>query len=149
MAEPLDPVALGVASAWKSLRTRAGLREERLLGTELVLDTLAGLASVRALINSGESTERAIVRAVQAAASTLEPTRSIVADVSLGLELSAELVRDAALYGQDLGQRREALLRNWNRMHELRSAPPAQKPRRRQPPSNASKLRKSQRLPLS
>jgi hypothetical protein len=128
MAEPPDPVALGVASALKSLRTRAGLREERLLGTELVLDTLAGLDSVRALVNSGESTERAIVRAVQAAAGTLEPTMSIVADVSLGLELSAELVRDADLYGQDLGQRREALLRNWNRMHELRSAPPAKKP---------------------
>lgn len=128
MAEPLDPVAVGVASALKSLRTRAGLREERLLGTELVLDTLAGLDSVRALVNSGESTERAIVRAVQAAASTLEPTMSIVADVSLGLELSAGLVRDADLYGQDLGQRRDALLRNWNRMHELRSAPPAKKP---------------------
>src|SRR5690349_19085857 len=128
MAEPIDPVAVGVASALKSLRTRAGLREERLLGTELALDTLAGLDSVRARVNSGESTERAIVRAVQVAAGTLEPTMSIVADVSLGLELSAELVRDADLYGQDLGQRREALLRNWNRMHELRSAPPAKKP---------------------
>src|SRR5689334_18090329 len=128
MAEPIDPVAVGVASALKSLRTRAGLREERLLGTELALDTLAGLDSVRARVNSGESTERAIVRAVQAAASTLEPTMSIVADVSLGLELSAELVQDADLYGQDLGQRREALLRNWNRLHELRSAPPPKKP---------------------
>src|SRR5690348_12906615 len=128
MAEPIDPVAVGVASALKSLRTRAGLREERLLGTELALDTLAGLDSVRARVNSGESTERAIVRAVQTAASTLEPTMSIVADVSLGLELSAELVQDADLYGQDLGQRREALLRNWNRLHELRSAPPAKKP---------------------
>ncbi|HET9970643.1 MAG TPA: hypothetical protein VFQ68_20580 [Streptosporangiaceae bacterium] len=128
MAEPLDPVALGVASVLKSLRTRAGLREERLLGTELALGTLAGLDSVRALVRSGESTERAIVRAVQAAAGTLEPTMSIVADVSLGLELSAELVRDADLYGQDLGQRREALLRNWDRMHELRSASPPKKP---------------------
>ncbi|HEU5390628.1 MAG TPA: hypothetical protein VFV73_32475 [Streptosporangiaceae bacterium] len=128
MAEPHDPVALGVASALKSLRTRSGLREERLLGTELVLDTLAGLDGVRARVNSGESTERAIVRAVQAAASTLEPTMSIVADVSLGLELSAELVQDADLYGQDLGQRREALLRNWDRMHELRSASPPKKP---------------------
>jgi len=128
MAEPLDPIAPGVASALKSLRTRAGLREERLLGTELALDTLAGLDSVRALVRSGESTERAIVRAVQAAAGTLEPTMSIVADVSLGLELFAELVRDADLYGQDLGQRREALLRNWDRMHELRSASPPKKP---------------------
>ena len=123
MAEPLDPAVLGVASALKSLRTRTGLREERLQGTELLLDTLAGLDSVRALTRAGESPERAIVRAVQAAASTLEPTMSIVADASLGLELSAGLVPDADLYGQDLGQRREALLRNWNRLHELRSAP--------------------------
>jgi hypothetical protein len=128
MAEPLDPVVLGVASALKSLRTRTGLREERLQGTELVLDTLAGLDSVRSLTRAGESPERAIVRAVQAAASTLRPTMSIVADVSLGLELSAGLVPDADLYGQDLGQRREALLRNWARLHELRSAPPGKAP---------------------
>jgi hypothetical protein len=128
MAAPLDPAALGVASALKSLRTRTGLREERLHGTELVLDTLAGLESVRALVNAGESTERAIVRAVRAAAGTLAPTMSIVADVSLGLELFAGQVPDADLYGQDLGQRREALLRNWNRLHELRSASPGKVP---------------------
>jgi hypothetical protein len=128
MAEPLDPAALGVASALKSLRTRTGLREERLQGTELVLDTLEGLATVQALVSAGESTERAIVRAVRAAAGTLAPTMSIVADVSLGLELFAGQVTDADLYGQDLGQRREALLRNWNRLHELRSASPGKVP---------------------
>jgi hypothetical protein len=128
MAEPLDPAVLGVASVLKSLRTRTGLREERLHGTEVDLDTLLGLASVRALVSAGEPAERAIVRAVRAAASTLEPTMSIVADASLGLELSAGLMPDADLYGQDLGQRRVALLRNWNRLHELRSAPPAKAP---------------------
>ena len=87
MAEPVDPAVLGVASALKSLRTRAGLREERLHGTELALDTLTGLDSVRALVNAGEPAARAIVRAVRAAAGTLEPTMSIVADASLGLEL--------------------------------------------------------------
>ena len=107
MAEPIDPAALGVASALKSLRTRAGLREERLHGTELVLDTLTGLDSVRALVNAGESPERAIVRAVRSAAGALEPTMSIVADASLSLELSADLMPDTDLYAQDLGQRRE------------------------------------------
>jgi hypothetical protein len=53
---------------------------------------------------------------------------SIVADASLSLELSVGLVPDADLYGQDLGQRREALLRNWDRLHELRSAPPGKTP---------------------
>jgi hypothetical protein len=122
MAEPLDPGTLGVASVLKSLRTRTGLREERLRGTELALDTLTGLDSVRALIRAGESPERAIVRAVRAAAGTLEPTMSIVVDASLGLQLSADQVPDTGLYAPDLGQRREALLRNWNQLHKLRSA---------------------------
>jgi hypothetical protein len=128
MAEPLDPAALGIASALKSLRTRAGLREDRLHGTEVALDTLTGLDSVRAFTSAGESPERAIVRAVRAAAGTLEPTLSIVADVSLGLELSADLIPDTDLYAQDLGQRRAALLRNWERLHELRSVPPGKVP---------------------
>jgi hypothetical protein len=128
MTEPLDPVALAVASALKSLRTRTGLREERLHGTELALDTLTGLDAVRALVSAGESPERAIVRAVRAAAGTLEPTMSIVVDASLGLELSAGLVPDTDLYAPDLGQRREALLQNWERLHELRSAPPGKAP---------------------
>ncbi len=128
MAEPLDPVALGVASALKSLRTRAGLREERLHGTELTLETLTGLDSVRALVHTGESPERAIVRAVRAAAGTLDPTMSIVTDACLGLELSADLVPDTDLYAHDLGQRREALLRNWDRLHELRSVRPGKAP---------------------
>jgi hypothetical protein len=123
MAEPLDPAALGVASALKSFRTRTGLREERLHGTELALDMLTRLESVRVLVDAGESPERAIVRAVRAAAGTLEPTLSIVADASLGLELSADLIPGTDLYAQDLGQRREAVLRNWDRLHELRSAP--------------------------
>jgi hypothetical protein len=128
MAEPLDPATLGVASALKSLRTRIGLREERLHGTELALDTLIGLDSVRAFVNAGESPERAIVRAVRMAAGTLEPTMSIVADASLGLQLSADQVPDGDLYAQDLGQRRKALLRNWDRLHELRSAPSGKVP---------------------
>lgn len=128
MAEPLDPVALGVASALKSLRTRIGLREERLRGTEVVLDTLTGLDGVRALVNAGQSPERAIVRAVRAAAGTLEPTMSIVADASLGLRLFADQVPDGDLYAEDLGQRRKALLRNWDRLHELRSVSPGKPP---------------------
>ena len=128
MAEPLDPAVFGVASILKSLRTRTGLREERLHGTEVDLDTLAGLESVRVLIDAGETSEWAIVHAVQTAVRTLDPTMSIVADVSLSLELSADLVKDADLYGHDLGQRRKALLRNWDRLHELLTAPAGKAP---------------------
>ena len=128
MAEPLDPAVLGVASALKSLRTRIGLREERLRGTEVVLDTLTGLDSVRVLVNAGQSPERAVVHAVRAAAGTLEPTMSIVADASLGLRLFADQVPDSDLYAEDLTQRRRALLRNWDRLHDLRSVPPGKPP---------------------
>jgi hypothetical protein len=122
MSEPLDPITAGVASALKSLRTRAGLREDRLAGAELPLDTLAGLESVRERVAAGEPVEQAIVRAVKAAARTLEPpTYSIVADVSLCLELSKEAMRDTGLYARDLGVRRAALLENWDQLHTLRS----------------------------
>jgi hypothetical protein len=125
MSEPLDPLAAGVASALKSLRARAGLREERLAGAELALDTLTGLESVRERVAAGDPVERAIVRAVTAAAGALPPTYSIVADVSLGLRLSADLMPDSDLYSGDLGRRRAALLENWDRLHEVRSAPAA------------------------
>ena len=122
-----DPLAIGVASALKSLRTRAGLREDRLLDTEVALDTLTVLHSVRELIAMGEPPERAIVRAVRAAAGTLDPTLSIIADASLGLELFAGRV-DPELYARDLGQRRTAVLKNWDRLHQLRSVPAPKPP---------------------
>lgn len=122
----MDPATAGsVASLLKSLRTRAGLQQKRLTGTELQLDVLAELPIVRGLQAGGESLERAIVQAVRTAASSLEPTQSIVSDVCLCLRLSADAVADRQLYADDLGERREALLRNWGALHELRSVSPA------------------------
>ncbi len=130
MAETLNPSAAGVASALKSLRVRAGLTKERLSASELARDTLAGLPAVRQLIDAGEEPEAAIMHAVQEAAKTLEPTLSIVADVSLALgrEGSSDQVPDTDLYAQDLGQRRDALLRNWDLLHELRKVRPGKVP---------------------
>jgi hypothetical protein len=125
MSEPLDPLAAGVASALKSLRARAGLQESRLAGG-MALDTLTGLDSVRDLVTSGKSIPQAIIQAVSDAAATLEPTYSIVADASLGLRLSADDVPE--LYAGDLSSRREVLLRNWNRLHELRAATVVERP---------------------
>lgn len=128
MSDPQNPVAAALASELKSLRTRAGLREDRLSGTELALDTLRGLDSVRELMAEGRPAEQAIVQAVRAAAGAIEPTLSIVVDASLGLELSAGLIEDTDLYARDLGLRRDALLRNWNRLHQLRSVLPPKPP---------------------
>lgn len=125
MSEPLDPLAAGVASALKSLRARAGLQESR-LAAGMALDALTGLDSVRNLVTSGRSVQQAIIQAVSAAAATLEPTYSIVADASLGLGLSAADIPE--LYTGDLSSRREVLLRNWHRLHELRDATVAERP---------------------
>jgi hypothetical protein len=125
MSEPLDPLAAGVASALKSLRARAGLQESRLAGG-MALDTLVGLDSVRDLVTSGKSIPQAIIQAVSDAAATLEPTYSIVADASLGLGLSADDVPE--LYTGDLSSRREVLLRNWDRLHELRAVTIVERP---------------------
>jgi hypothetical protein len=120
MPEPLDPIVAGVATALKSLRTRAGLSEDRLADPDLVAsDVLAGLTTVQQFVAEGCTTEQAIAQAVREAVQTLEPTDSIVADVILGLGL----LGDADLYAGDLGKRRSALLKNWRRLHELRSTP--------------------------
>ncbi len=124
MSEPLDPVTAGLASVLKSLRTRAGLTEDRLAGTEIALDTLTGLGRVGEFMAAGSTSSQAIIDAVKAAAGSLEVTFSIVADVSLALGLARDLP-DADLYAPDLGRRRAALVKNWDRMHELRSAVPA------------------------
>jgi hypothetical protein len=129
MSEPLNPIAAGVASALKSLRARAGLREERLTDSQPAVGMLSGLSLVNELVGAGVPTSRAIVQAVTDAAKTLEPTYSIVVDVSLALELSASEMADSALYASDLGSRRNALIENWDRVHALRAAPdPGQPP---------------------
>jgi hypothetical protein len=119
MPDPLDPIAAGVASALKALRARAGMREERLGESGLALDSLAGLASVRDA--GGTSVEQAVVRAVRTAAQRLEATYSIVADVSLALELTLDPPDE--LYAADLGRRRSVLLENWDLLHRMRSVP--------------------------
>ena len=83
MSEPLDPVTAGLVAVLEKVRQRAGLKEDR---RRPHLDTLSGLDSVRELVAAGKKTPEAIVMAVKAAAGSLEPTSSIVADVSLGLE---------------------------------------------------------------
>jgi hypothetical protein len=124
MSESLDPVTAGLAAVLEKVRQRAGLKEDRLVGPNL--DTLSRLDSVRELVAVGKTTPEAIVMAIKAAAGSLEPTFSIVADVSLGLELAPpELTPDPDLYAPDLGRRRAALVKHWDRVHELRSAVPA------------------------
>jgi len=120
MPVSFDPATAGVASLLKSLRTRAGLREERLTGSE---SALRELPLVRDLREPGDSDQQAIVRAVSAAAATLDPTYAIVADAVLGLRALGDAVPDHDLYADKLEDRRKALISNWNALHELRSAP--------------------------
>src|SRR5271157_6302062 len=97
MTEPLDPVTAGLVAVLQRVRKRAGLKEDRLVGTDL--DTLAGLDRVGELVAAGSTPQQAVIQAVNEATGALEPTTySIVADVSLGLGLAAALMADQELY---------------------------------------------------
>jgi ribokinase len=120
--------AAGVKSTLKSLRTRAGLRSERLASTELALDALERLPSVRYLQGQGLDRASAIVEAVREAAGALPVTESLIVDAALSLRLHAEPATGPDLYAAGLSDRRLALLREWDRLHEAQDVAPPPAP---------------------
>jgi ribokinase len=119
--------AAGVKATLKSLRTRVGLRPDRITSTSLELDTLERLASVRYLQDQGLDRATAIVEAVCEAAAALPVTESLIVDAALSLQLNAEAAGEADLYAEDLADRRVALIREWDGLHAAHGAlaPPA------------------------
>lgn len=120
--------AAGVKATLKSLRTRVGLRPDRITSTSLALDTLERLASVRYLQSQGLDRATAIVQAVRAAAAGLPVTESLIVDAALSLRLNAEAATGADLYAEDLSDRRLALLQEWDRLHTARGVLPPSAP---------------------
>jgi ribokinase len=118
--------AAGVKSTLKSLRTRAGLQADRLTSTELALDALERLDSVRYLQDQGLDRVTAIVEAVREAARALPATESIIVDAALSLKLNTQAA--TGLYAADLSNRRYALLEAWNELHRARDETPPQAP---------------------
>ena len=119
--------AAGVKATLKSLRTRVGLRPDRITSTSLALDTLERLASVRYRQAQGLDRATAIVEAVREAAAGLPVTESLIVDAALSLRLNAEAGAEADLYAEDLSDRRLALIEEWDRLHTARGVlpPPA------------------------
>lgn len=119
--------AAGVKATLKSLRTRVGLRPDRIMSTSLALDTLERLAAVRNLQAQGLDRATAIVQAVSEAAGELPVTDSLIVDAALSLHLNAEAATGADLYAEDLSDRRLALIQEWDRLHAARGMlpPPA------------------------
>ena len=119
--------AAGVKATLKSLRTRVGLRPDRITSTSLALDTLERLASVRYRQAQGLDRAPAIVEAVREAAAGLPVTESLIVDAALSLRLNAEAGAEADLYAEDLSDRRLALIEEWDRLHTARGVlpPPA------------------------
>ncbi len=129
MAESYRPVtAAGVKSTLKSLRTRVGLQPDRLATTELALDALERLQSVRSLQAKGRNRVVAIVEVVREAARSLPPTDSLIVDAALSLKLQPNAANSASLYGPDLSDRRQALLDAWDELHVSRGEQPPPKP---------------------
>jgi len=120
--------AAGVKATLKSLRTRVGLRPDRITSTSLALDTLERLASVRYLQGQGLDRAAAIVEAVRAAAAGLPVTESLIVDAALSLRLNAEVATGADLYAEDLSDRRLALIQDWDRLHTARGEQPPPAP---------------------
>lgn len=120
--------AAGVKATLKSLRTRVGLRPDRITSTSLALDTLERLASVRYLQDQGLDRATAIVEAVRAAAAGLPVTESLIVDAALSLRLNAEAGAAADLYAEDLSDRRLALIQEWDRLHTARGVRPLPAP---------------------
>src|ERR1700722_12319000 len=98
----------GVKATLKSLRTRVGLRSDRITSTSLALDTLERLSSVRYLQSQGLDRATAIVEAVREAAGALPVTESLIVDAALSLQMNAEAATGADLYATDLSDRRLA-----------------------------------------
>jgi ribokinase len=116
------------------LRTRAGLSVARLQASRLPLDPLLELEAVKRLQRShGHSPERAIVEVTRDAAKRLQATDRIIVDVVLCLGLLRDRVKttgqslDSDLYADDLGRRRDSLVKHWRELHELvgASLPPS------------------------
>lgn len=116
--------AAGVKATLKSLRTRVGLRPDRITSTSLALDTLERLASVRYRQAQGLDRATAIVEAVREAAAGLPVTESLIVDAALSLRLNAEAGAAADLYAEGLSDRRLALIQEWDRLHAARGVQP-------------------------
>ena len=86
--------AAGVRATLKSLRTRVGLRPDRITSTSLALDALERLTSVRSLQDQGLDRATAIVEAVREAAAALPVTDSLIVDAALSLRLNARRQRE-------------------------------------------------------
>jgi ribokinase len=129
MRQEYGPItAAGVKATLKSLRTRAGLQADRLTSTELALDALERLDSVRYLQGQGLDRVTAIVEAVREAARTLPVTESLIVDAALSLKLDVDAASGADRYATDLSDRRYALLQSWDELHVARGMPPPQAP---------------------
>lgn len=120
--------AAGVKATLKSLRTRVGLRSDRITSTSLALDTLERLTSVRYLQSQGLDRATAIVEAVREAAGALPVTESLIVDAALSLRLNTGTATGADLYASDLSDRRLALLQEWDGLHAARGATPPPAP---------------------
>lgn len=114
----------GVLGVLLKVRTRSGLKVKRLGSTEVDVTLLADLPVVRRHRREhGLSTDEAIVEALTRVAATLPPSDLVVVDAVLSLGLFRKNIESQAtrraLYADDLGKRRQALVDDWDRLHRF------------------------------
>ncbi|MFQ6396351.1 PfkB family carbohydrate kinase [Nocardia sp. KC 131] len=101
----------------------SGLSSDRLRNTEIDVEPLLDLVVVRQrALRTGRSPEESMLPVVSDMARRLQPTARLIADAALSLGLLRESPPDGIdldrLYADSLGQRREYLAANWQRLHE-------------------------------
>lgn len=128
----LDPAVVGVQAVLVRLRTHAGLTVDRLRTTEVDTSVLTALPAVQREIDAGTGQETAIVRVIAAFARELPPTEMLIADATLALGVVRDIAGEQQgmhlLYADDLAQRREALVDQWDALHALLDTEPPRQP---------------------
>ena len=109
----------------KVLRTREGMTVERVIasGPRLADLLTAPAVAARAAVTA-ESSETALIGAVRVLVRAMPAQVRLVLDAALRLELTLDPSDPdhLSLYASELMNRRNALLANWNRLHEIAGA---------------------------
>ncbi|WP_228000534.1 PfkB family carbohydrate kinase [Nocardia australiensis] len=120
---PQDARMVAIRNILTRLCKYSGLSSDRLRSTEIDVAPLLELVVVRQRAHrTGAAPEESVIPVVRDMARRLQPTDRLIADAALSLGLLRESSPDGIdlerLYAENLGQRREYLAEQWQRLHD-------------------------------
>ncbi|OQS13163.1 hypothetical protein B0T36_21740 [Nocardia donostiensis] len=123
MADPDTTAMVAVRNILTRLCKRSGLSPERLRTTEIDVNPLLELPTIRRHAqHTGLPPHQAVLPVIRNLARQLPPTHQLITDAELSLGLLRDNPPDGIdlnrLYAHDLGERREYLTTHWHPLHE-------------------------------